>query len=293
MNKRGDYKWDVMIALILGLIVLSLSLYFIFQEYFNEDMISQESCRQSVILRGNLPEGEKAGITYASFKDDFPLKCKTQVVTIDYEDTEKAGKLIADTLAQCWYLFGEGELQIFPADKYGFESFCTPCARIHFSPEVKSFYEKNEIDVSVALGKVFQDATYKTYLSQAFQPSVGVNWMVANSDKSINEFKFSGNKFLVDDAQTSGVLDSIQNYFIGGLADVNLPRYINSSNGDMVIFFSQVIRSDKNEVFGYNPLLFYFQIDQTPDPFKEVDKDFIEAGEWNAAMCDQFDGIPA
>jgi hypothetical protein len=293
INKRGDMKWDIMIALILGLIVLSLSLYFIFQEYFTKDTIDMESCRQSVVLRANLPEEDKLGVTYISFKDDFPLKCKTQVYTIDYEDVGVAGTLIADTLATCWNLFGEGEGQIFPSDTYGFQSFCAPCARIRFSPEVESFYRKNVIDVPAALDRIVTDVSYKTFLSQAFQPSVGVNWLIANTDKSINKFKFSGDKFLIDDAQTSGPLDSIENYFVGGLADVTLPKYINSSNGDLIIFFSQVIRSDDSEVFGHNPLLFYFQIGQTPDPFEELKKDFIEAGDWSANMCDQFEGIPA
>jgi len=299
MNKKGD-KYYIMISLILGLIVLSLSLYFIFQEYFNEEMISQESCRQSVILRATLPEGEKFGVTWITFKDDFPLKCKTQVYTINYEDTEKAGKLMADTLAQCWYLFGEGEMQIFPAksdrvlfEGYGLESFCTPCARIHFSPEVKSFYEKNPIDVSSALDQIMTDITYRTYLSQAFQPAVGVNWQLFNTDKKVNDFIFSGDEFLVADEKTKGFIDTLHNYFVGGLADVTLPRYLNSSNGDVVIFFSEVIRSDKSKFFGYNPLLFYFQIDQEPDPFKELEKDFIESWDQGAPMCDQFDGIPA
>ena len=300
VNKKGD-KYYIMISLILGLIVLSLSLYFIFQEYFNQEMIDQESCRQSVILRGMLPEGEKLGITWISFKDDFPLKCKTQVSTIDYEDTTKAGKLIADTLAQCWYLFGEGEMQIFPAQPargiipgYGLESYCTPCARIHFAPRVKSFYEKNPIDVSAALSKPMTDISYKTYLEQAFSPSTGVNWIFFNTDKTTNRFKFSGDKFLIDDSQTKGIFDTIHNYFVGGLATITLPRYINSSNGDMIIFFSEVIRSDKSEVFGYNPLLFYFQIDQNnPDPFEEVKKDSFEAWDQGTTMCNQFDGVPA
>ena len=292
-NKDGDMRWDIMIAMILGLIVLSLSLYFIFQEYFTEDTIGMESCRQSVILRATLPEAEILGVTWASFKDDFPLKCKTQVYTIDYGDTTKAGEVIAGALAQCWNIFGEGEGQIFPAQNYGFESYCVPCARIRFSPEVESFYEENEIDVLVALNKMITDITYKVFLSQAFQPSVGVNWLIKNSDKTINEFNFSGDKFIVDDAQTSGPLDKIQNFFVGGLADITLPRYINSSNGDLIIFFSQTVRSDENEFFGHNPLLFYFQVDQEPEPFNELKKDFIEAGEWKATMCDQFDGVPA
>jgi len=302
MIKRGSYKWDVMIALILGLMVLSLSLYFIFQEYFTSDMIDQESCRQSVILRATLPEAEKVGITFMSFKDDFPLKCKTQIYTIDYNDTEKAGKLITDTLAQCWYLFGEGESQIFPAQPervgipftgYGFESYCVPCARVHFSPEVGDFYKKNRIDVSAALDKVMTDITYKVYLSQAFQPSVGVNYIFFDTKRKVTDFQFSGDKFIVDDAETTGPMKTIRNSLTGGIAEVTLPRYINSSNGDILIFFSQVIRSDHSDTFGHNPLLFYFQIDQEPDPFKELGKDFIEAGDWGATMCDQFDGIPA
>ena len=292
LNKKGD-KYYIMISLILGLIVLSLSLYFIFQEFFNEEMIDMESCRQSVILRGTLPEGEKAGITYASFKDDFPLKCKTQVSTIDYEDTERAGKLIADTLAQCWYLFGEGEMQIFSTETARFESYCVPCARIRFSSEVKQFYNENPIDVLNAINKPMTDITYKVYLDQAFQSSVGANWIFMKTDKKIASFKFSGDKFLVDDTFTTGFWETAGNILSGGMAGITLPKYINSSQGDILIFFGQVIRPTAKDLYGINPSLFYFQIDQKPDPFDELNKDFIEAKIKNAKVCDQFDGIPA
>jgi hypothetical protein len=274
--------------------VLAIGIFFIFNEYFTGEGADLEICRQSILLRANLPDSSKWGVTYLKFKNDFPLKCKTQIIDIDYEDTNKAGKLIADTLVQCWNLFDEGKSQIFSADRSGFESYCVPCARIHFTPKVKSFYEKNEIDVAIALDGVFRGVTYKTYLDNAFRPSVGVNWLFTNTDVSINEFKFSENKFLVDDGKTRGLLDSLKNQIVGGLADVTLPRYINSSNGDIVIFFSQVTRSDDSKIFGYNPLLFYFQVNQKqPNPFEEIKKDFIEAGDWSSDMCDQFEGIPA
>ncbi len=135
IKKRGDEKYYIIISLILGLMVLAISLYWIFQEYFNKDQIDWETCRNSVLLRsGNLPNFVKL------VQEEAPLKCKTQVVTINFRDYDKAGKLIMDTMAQCWYLFGEGKLQLYSSKFLGSSSKCFECARIHFNEDVRDYY---------------------------------------------------------------------------------------------------------------------------------------------------------
>ena len=134
-NKRGDKKYDVMISLILGLVVIGLVLYFVFFEYFSEDDINWETCRQSIVLRSGAINNAAKKV-----QENFPFKCKTEVVEIDFKDYEKAGKLIMDTMAQCWYLYGEGKNVLYAEGFLGSEKRCFYCARIHFSKDVKEFY---------------------------------------------------------------------------------------------------------------------------------------------------------
>ena len=69
--------------------VLALSLFFIYNEYFNESNLDFERCRQSILVRANSPEIKNAGISWLSFKEDFPLKCKTKVVEVDEKEVDE------------------------------------------------------------------------------------------------------------------------------------------------------------------------------------------------------------
>jgi hypothetical protein len=297
-NKRGD-KYYIMISLILGLIVLSLSLYFIFQEYFNEDVISQESCRQSVILRANLPEFNKGKITWASLKDDFPLKCKTQVMEITKDDIidNRAGTIIGDAMVECWAIFGNGDAYIFPAPFLGSESYCTACARIRLSSEAKNYMITNQsvkIDIEDTLrNKVFSGTTYYSYLD-----GIG-NSFPALNPASGREFDVSGDSFSVDPSdqekfpyinRATGIGEGNPDY-----SKTTLPKYFNASYGDLLISFGTTTYSDQGGIGAYVPYLLYFQINQPEDPFVIAEKKmYIDGLVWkNKFLCQHWEGIPA
>jgi hypothetical protein len=145
MDKRGDYKYGILISFIIGILVLGVVLYFIYGEYFSQEEVDWEVCRQSILLRdGNVNNLGK------SFQEAmFPIKCKTQVINIDFKDSEKAMKLIADTAATCWSVYGEGSANLFPSrldlGREVQQNYFV-CARVHFDEEVKDFYEDFDND---------------------------------------------------------------------------------------------------------------------------------------------------
>jgi len=49
------------------------------------------------------------------------LKCKTRVIEVDEDDVVdgKVDKIIGDALAECWFIFGAGDLNVFEASFYG------------------------------------------------------------------------------------------------------------------------------------------------------------------------------
>lgn len=172
LNKKGAEKYYILISFILGLIVLGLSLWYIFNEYFNEDDVNWETCRQSIVLRNLAPEFKKASITFTSLKDDFPLKCKTQVVEIEDEDVSEAEEKFVDTLAGCWNLIGNGEYKIFPSSNYRYGSPCLVCARISLDSEVEDFYRKNPIIFQRALTSGGKDSAWNYFASLDKNPFV-------------------------------------------------------------------------------------------------------------------------
>ena len=88
MNKKADYKWGLLLNLIIGLIILGISLYFIFTEFVIEEDINYEVCRQSVILRQQAIDkgGGFAAEMGKEIAEEFPFKCQASHKIIDYKD---------------------------------------------------------------------------------------------------------------------------------------------------------------------------------------------------------------
>ena len=309
-NRKGEYRWDVAMAMILGLIVFGIIGYLIFGESFNQDQINYEVCRQSIVARSLLPEISVVDITIASFKDKYPLKCKTEVVEVDLvKEDEKiigAEKKIAEAMVSCWNLYLRGDKNIFPRPTIGATSYCVPCARIHLTEELKDYMIKNKltIDIEKSLNQEFQGgASAYDFLQKSGVKFSAFGWSGAR------DFDFKAEKFsLVDDDQ-DGVIYNRQNgeksiaYDFGKLY---LPKFFYPDKGDLLIFYGSDTFSDSNDIGDYFPYMFYFQSGQTsPDPFKILgDIEFIErdlnilgyqtyGNTRDTVLCENYDGIPA
>ncbi len=152
VNKKGQ-KYYIIVSMILGLMVLSLSLYFIFNEYFTEDDLDWQVCRQSVLLRANAVETSntngvgEVGAVATDLPEKFPFKCKSDLIEIDYYDEERAKKEIADSVASCYALYGAGVNHLYTSDFFDAGKKCFVCSRIHFEEDVVEEYSKKELNV--------------------------------------------------------------------------------------------------------------------------------------------------
>ena len=271
-NKRG-IQWEILASFILGLIVVSIVLFWLFQEYFTEADLDWEVCRQSIIIRNNVPDvtskdltgGLVKGYTVTSFKNKFPLKCETQVITITEDNVRDAPRLIMDAMAQSWYLFGEGKYQIYPSALIGGDSYCMGAVRVHFYSGLKgSFPMKWAFDQKMDNGQ-----TYRDYLTQ-------------NGDDNaiIRDNRFAPDLDVSYYAK-SWLYDAIK---------VKLPEIIDYSKGDLFIVPIQFIVRDKET----NTHLFYFQ-DMDGHNFKKLESPLIRWPHKDSAqkLCNNWEGIPA
>jgi hypothetical protein len=139
-NSQKKAQWrGYILALILGLIVVTLSIWFLFFEYFTSEELEWQECRQSIILRSNAPNLKDLG---ASSKGLFPLKCRTEVVTIDTIEPDEVYKKIADAVASGWYMFGEGEFEFVSGEFFPGVSYCMAFARLHYTGKASDeFYD--------------------------------------------------------------------------------------------------------------------------------------------------------
>ena len=284
-QKKGDYKWSIMLSLILGLMVLSLSLYFIFNELWSGDDSDRQVCRQSIQVRALAPEFDSEWIPSAtvSFKNEYPLKCKTHVVEVDKGDVKNIDKIIGETIAECWALFDKGDTLSFPSSWYGTTSACVPCARIHLTNEAKDEINKsgNNITIRNSLDERMDNGgTYYEYLKESGEYSS------AFAPVKEGEFDFNGASFEVseDEGETFWSWDGLLEVY-----KVYLPKKFDINKGDLLVNYGVFIIGGQ-----YTPYLFYFQQGQTPSPFDEVKKQHYS---WNKVMgadfCETWEGIPA
>ncbi len=172
VGKRGQgLKYDILISAILGILVIGLSLYFIFHEYFTEDDADREICRQSIVLRAQAIEkgGDILEWSGTKLAEGLPFKCKNEVINIDYFDEEKLKKEIADSSLACNYLYLEGKRPLYSKSLSTKGTYCFICSRIHIEESVTDKYSESEIKIGEYIvgkklvdGKSYFDILYGT-----------------------------------------------------------------------------------------------------------------------------------
>lgn len=315
INKRGQ-KYNIIFGLIIGLMVVSISFFFIFNEYFTSDDIGMEACRQSIQLRSLLPETELGGFNFNSFRDSYPLKCKTNVVDIDVRDMQDGNykKIIGDTVAQCWALFDKGDSNAFPSsvytdDKILVRSTCVPCARIHLTEDAKDYINDNN-EVKINIRDILMDErmdqgySYYSYLNNSGKKFPAFNLAGGRA------FDLNGDKFVVDtnDKERATLKNRLTGaikfegkeyekniYSLLDLSRVSLPMIFDPKDGDLMINYGIATISIKLSTGDYVPYLFYFQSGQdNPSPFDELTHQFADGPSWaNMDFCESWEGIPA
>ena len=295
LNKRG-MGWGLIIAMITGILVVTIGFYFMFNESFTKGGIDWEGCRQSLIARNALPEKDLA-IQVISTKGALPLKCGTKVVNIDYEDLERAETEIAETISACWYMHGKGEYRIFPSMSSLTRESATPCmicARIHLENDVKEYYSKEEnmIDIEYSLDGQLED--------------YGVSyWEYLNPGRDINAFLYF--KGWEDDGFNITRLYDVSR-IIDAPADTEVfsfPKYLYPERGDLFITYVEPVRdgSEPGER-AVNPYMILLQYDNF-DKLNSIwatsysEEKFVEKEERNVLyknemlVCSSIETVPS
>jgi hypothetical protein len=312
MDKKGDYKFGIILSLVLGLMVLVIAFSFIFQEgIFGDD--GMEVCRQSIQLRALLPPVTIAKIVnLPEFRDAFPLECKTMVKTISKENIEKDGGkeaqvIIAESIAECWALYDKGDASAFPSDFYGLRSTCVPCARIHLSEDARAYMEEKNLKIDIRESLDLQmDKDFKFY---NYLENSGKKFPALNPASSLPvSFNLEGEFFSVNYSDRENV--RLFNRLTGGvkseglwdealkvrsnlaMAKVDLPRFFYHDKGDLIISYGIAVSTSDEGIGNYIPYMFYFQSGQNPNPFQETKKDFLDGFLLKGSnFCDGWEGV--
>lgn len=169
MEKKGELTTQQIVLLIILIASFVVILFFIFQLNLGKTT-EQETCHNSVVQRGSgiLP------------KESIPLNCKTQYICISKDGScekvtspqiEKVNsinetyKVLAEQMADCWWMFGEGKLN-YIGDGFTSSLYCSLCSQISFDDSI-TFFPNSEINKN----------NFYNYLSSTNAPGKEVSYL--------------------------------------------------------------------------------------------------------------------
>ncbi len=177
LGKKGELSTQQIVLLIILIASFIIILFFLFRlNPGNETDL--EACHQSVVMKGNP----------AIPADSIPLKCKTKYLCISKDGTcegltkpvlekvktkEEVYDVLAQEMADCWWMFGEGNINYVGKDMQH-KFYCSLCTQfilddslneiegINRGVSEKDFYEYLERKKMVA-----ENISYLEYLTEA------------------------------------------------------------------------------------------------------------------------------
>ena len=130
VNKKGDYRWIPLAAIITILIFVSFILIFPSWLKAATEEGDRSVCENSVSLRAKSKILNNPTVT--------DLTCKTFVREIKTTDQDKIFEKIRDDMYDCWRDFGEGTKDFLNTEDFGKgDNWCFICSRFDFDEKVQ------------------------------------------------------------------------------------------------------------------------------------------------------------
>ena len=187
MNKKGEMTTEQIVILIILIASFAVILFFIFRlDLFNEN--KDNICHNSVIARGNV--AKISGTT----SNAIPLDCERSYVCITADNAcpnmqkpivikvktkEDVYFELAEQLADCWWMFGEGKINYVGSDMFD-KLYCSICDQIVFDESVQELFEGETFSRKEFYEYLIKNnvSTEKTYYEYFFNDDPGSfsNW---------------------------------------------------------------------------------------------------------------------
>jgi hypothetical protein len=203
-KKKGEMTTEQIVLLIILIVSFVIILFFLLRLNLGKTT-DEETCHNSVATRG-------AGVLP---KESVPLNCKTQYVCITQDGSceamtspqiEKAKtksevySLLANLMADCWWMFGEGKLN-YVKDQLTGNLYCSICSQIAFDNSI-DFFENNQIDEKEFYTYLSEKNTssgemsYLYYLTELNDVS-GVEQALKESSKNFGKISLDKQQYIV------------------------------------------------------------------------------------------------
>ncbi|MBT4375999.1 hypothetical protein HOD29_01345 [archaeon] len=172
-NKKGEMTTQQIVLLIILIASFAVILGFLFKLNFGAES-EKDICHNSVVLRGKAFLGGGAvpldcEKSYVCISKDKKCEKMVNPNLVRVETKEDVYLALANELADCWWMFGEGKVNYVGKDTFP-ELYCSICSQVAFDDSVKQIFSANDFDKRefykyLTLKKLTsQDKTYAEYL---------------------------------------------------------------------------------------------------------------------------------
>ncbi|MBU4308233.1 MAG: hypothetical protein KJ566_00350 [Nanoarchaeota archaeon] len=179
-NKKAELTTQQLVTLIILIVSFAVILFLLFRLDLGKET-EAELCHNSVIMRGSAVVPE----------DTIPLDCSRKYICITKDGScnsmtkpeikkvktdSDVYKVLADEMANCWWMFGEGKVN-YVSNKYAHKSYCSVCSQIAFDKSLKksiNAFSSGQLDQNVFYNYLVNEnyTSEKTYAEYLF----GINY---------------------------------------------------------------------------------------------------------------------
>lgn len=172
MNKKGEITTQQLVMIIVLIVSFAVILFFLVRLNL-QSTSDKEICHNSVVLKSkskNLVGKLDCNTNYLCISggNDCEGITTSETVKVDATNKNEIMKAIADEMADCWWMFGEGEVDYLSIDeKQDWKYTCGLCSVVKFDDKIISESEPityREFYEYLNILKYGDSETYFTYL---------------------------------------------------------------------------------------------------------------------------------
>jgi hypothetical protein len=204
-KRRGEITTQQIVLLIILLVSFAVILFLLFRiNFFGQT--ESEICHNSIVMRGTkLPESAaplKCSRTYACLSKDGTCERMTKPEMIKVKTKEEVYDALAEEMADCWWMFGEGKINYVGKDMKE-NLYCSICSQIILDDSIGEIEglesgvdEKNFYNYLEDKQKSEEEGSYLTYLTGASKTSQ-IEASLRNAGGSFGNFEFNKQYFVM------------------------------------------------------------------------------------------------
>ncbi len=219
MKKKGELTTQQIVILIILLVSFVIILFLLFRLDLGEESDS-ELCHNSVIMRGSsvIPTDAvplKCSRNYLCITKDGSCEGMTKPELKKVKTEEEIYDVLAEEMADCWWMFGEGKVNYVTATMTK-NNYCSICSQILFDNSLKEIKNESEM-AAFPKGEISKDNFYN-YLSKKTMSDKGISYsqyLLGTND--INGLKTELSKNATKDVSFGTIKIGEQSFIVMGI----------------------------------------------------------------------------